>query len=62
MKTNIAFAFIFSSIVPFLRADNPIVPNVGLTDPFISIVGDRAYLYASHDASPQNKTYVMNDW
>jgi hypothetical protein len=64
MKTNIfillnvavkpifAVAAILSFVAPLVRADNPIVPNVGLTDPHVSIFGDRAYLYASHDASP----------
>lgn len=43
-------------------AGNPIVPDVGLTDPHISIFGDRAYVYASHDASPKSSYYIMNDW
>ena len=42
-------------------ADNPIVDNVGLTDPHISIFGDRAYVYATHDFSPQNTGFVMKD-
>jgi arabinoxylan arabinofuranohydrolase len=66
-KNNIIPVLIFVwaelTVCPLLvRAGNPIVPNIGLTDPHISIFGKRAYLNASHDASPQNKTYVMHDW
>lgn len=43
-------------------ADNPIVDNVGLTDPHVAIFGDRAYVYATHDFSPQNAGFVMKDW
>jgi hypothetical protein len=34
----------------------------GVTDPHIRIFNDRAYLYASHDYSPDNKTFIMKDW
>jgi arabinoxylan arabinofuranohydrolase len=34
----------------------------GINDPHIHIHNDRAYLYASHDASPDNDTFVMKDW
>lgn len=41
---------------------NPIVPNQGLNDPHIHIFNDKAYVYASHDKSPDNKTFVMENW
>jgi hypothetical protein len=44
------------------HAENPIIPNQGINDPHIRIFGDSAYLYASHDASAANKTFVMRDW
>lgn len=34
----------------------------GVTDPHIHIFNDRAYLYASHDASPANDRFIMKDW
>lgn len=34
----------------------------GVTDPHIKIFGNRAYLYASHDYSPQNDRFIMRDW
>lgn len=41
---------------------NPIVTGRGVTDPHIRIFGSTAYLYASHDLSPANETFVMTDW
>ncbi len=41
---------------------NPIIPNRGVNDPHIHVFGDKAYLYASHDASPQKEGFVMRDW
>ncbi|MCH2114686.1 MAG: HEAT repeat domain-containing protein [Pirellulales bacterium] len=43
-------------------AENPIVPNVGMSDPHIHIFNDRAYLYASHDYSAKNTQFTMYDW
>ncbi len=44
------------------RATNPIVPNIGLTDPEIRIYDNHAYLYATHDADPKARKFLMNDW
>ena len=44
------------------HAANPIVPNHGLNDPHIHILGDRAYVFASHDRAATNKTFIMDDW
>ena len=41
---------------------NPLKPGIGLTDPHVSIYGDRAYMYATHDFSPDSTTFVTKDW
>lgn len=41
---------------------NPIVPGIGLCDPHVRVYQDRIWLYATHDASPDNKFYRMDDW
>ncbi len=41
---------------------NPIIPGRGVCDPHIRIFGDKAYLYATHDTSPENNHFVMEDW
>lgn len=49
-------------LVMGVRANNPIVVGQGLTDPKVRIYGNRAYLYATHDASAESKYWRMNDW
>lgn len=45
-----------------LAGGNPILPGRGVCDPQIRVFNGRVYLYATHDASPKNATYRMNDW
>ncbi len=45
-----------------VRAANPILPNIGVCDPQVRVFNGRVYLYATHDASPKNKGFRMNDW
>ncbi|MFD1611476.1 family 43 glycosylhydrolase [Sphingomonas tabacisoli] len=41
---------------------NPIVPSRGLCDPQARVYDGRVYLYATHDASPASRGFMMNDW
>lgn len=41
---------------------NPIVPGLGLADPHAVVYGDRVYVYAGHDFSATNTTFVMKEW
>ncbi len=45
-----------------LFAANPIVENAGIADPKVRVYDDHVYLYATHDAAPSNKVFVMHDW
>ena len=46
-----------------VRAEkNPIIPNSGVCDPHMRIMGGRCYLYATHDYSPENERFRMKDW
>jgi hypothetical protein len=42
--------------------NNPIIDGVGLTDPHVFVHDGKAYLFATHDFSPDNKGFVMKDW
>ena len=42
-----------------LIKNNPIIPMKGVCDPHIHIFNDRAYLYASHDMSPDNTIWLI---
>lgn len=44
------------------RAGNPVIEGVGVCDPKIRIYDDHAYLYATHDADPGSKRFIMKDW
>jgi len=37
-------------------------PGTGLCDPHLRSKGDTAYLYLTHDKSPENPRFVMEDW
>ena len=56
------YGIIYLGLIVNVRADNPIVVGQGLTDPKVRIYGDRAYLYATHDSSPESKYWRMYDW
>ena len=43
-------------------AGNPLLPGKGICDPQVRVYGDRAYLYATHDASPIAANYHMENW
>ncbi|MCE5278042.1 MAG: family 43 glycosylhydrolase [Planctomycetaceae bacterium] len=45
-----------------MLSGNPILPGVGVCDPHVRIYDGRAYLYATHDKSPDNTSFVMDDW
>lgn len=47
---------------PDLPQGNPIVTGRGLCDPHVRIFGEQAYLYATHDAVPGSRDFIMNDW
>lgn len=45
-----------------MKKNNPIIPGLGVCDPHIHIFNEKAYLYASHDKSINNQTWLMDDW
>ena len=51
--------FTMSHRVP---AGNPILSGIGLSDPHIFVHDERAYLFATHDFSPDSTWFVTKDW
>ena len=44
-------------------AGNPLlVPSRGLADPHVRVLGDRIYMFATHDFSYNNTDFLMRDW
>lgn len=60
--TTLTCFVLFGLNLQTTKAQNPIVPNVGLNDPHVHIFNDTAYVYASHDKSADNTGFVMENW
>lgn len=45
-----------------MKACNPLLPGLGVCDPHVRVFGERAWLYATHDRSASNSSYVMDEW
>jgi len=43
-------------------AGNPIIPGRGVCDPQVRVWDGEVWLYATHDADPAAKGFVMRDW
>jgi len=41
---------------------NPIIPGRGICDPQVRVWNGEAWLYATHDADPAARGFVMRDW
>ncbi|MFC3443738.1 family 43 glycosylhydrolase [Sphingobium rhizovicinum] len=44
------------------RTGNPLKLPAGVCDPQVRVYDDILWLYATHDASPTNTNFTMNDW
>ncbi|TYA89262.1 carbohydrate-binding protein, partial [Seonamhaeicola marinus] len=43
-------------------AQNPIIKDIGMSDPHVRVFNDTIYLFTGHDSSPEDKTWKMPDW
>ena len=50
-----------SGLSKAMKKNNPIIQGLGICDPHIHIFDNKAYLYASHDRSINNTTWLMDD-
>jgi len=62
MKKNLVFISVFICLSTILIAQNPIIKDIGMSDPHIRIFNDTIYLYTGHDSHPDDKTWVMKNW
>ena len=62
MKLN--FSIFLSLVLVGLaaKAQNPIIGDIGISDPHVRIFNDTVYLYSGHDSSKKDTTWVMKDW
>ena len=61
MKYKLLFIALLSYSLNLYSA-NPIILNKGVCDPHIHIFNGKAYVYATHDRSIENKNFAMDDW
>ena len=59
---KISIAILFMILCNTILAQNPILKEMGVSDPHIRVFNDTIYLYSGHDASPKDRTWVMKDW
>ena len=43
-------------------AQNPIIKDIGMSDPHVRVFNDTIYLYCGHDSHPDDETWVMKEW
>ncbi len=49
-----------SSIIA--NGGNPVIKEIGMSDPHVRVFNDTLYLFSGHDDSPGDTTWVMRDW
>lgn len=59
---SLCLALLCSMLPPPVTADNPILPGLGVTDPYACAYRGRVYLYNTHDYSAKNTGFRMEDW
>ncbi len=58
----LALLLVSSLPPPLAHAVNPILPSMGIADPYARVYHGRVYLYDTHDYSAANKGFRMEDW
>ncbi|WP_338392437.1 family 43 glycosylhydrolase [Fulvitalea axinellae] len=62
MKRHFLLTFFIATLSASGFCQNPIIKDIGMSDPHVRVFNDTIYLYSGHDASPEDKTWVMKDW
>ncbi len=62
---NATKSIIFTTLLLFVKltfAQNPIIKDIGMSDPHVRVFNDTVYLYCGHDNHPDDETWVMKEW
>jgi arabinoxylan arabinofuranohydrolase len=59
---GIFFAVIILVLGHIIYAGNPIIKDIGMSDPHVRVFNDTVYLYAGHDDDPNDPLWVMKEW
>lgn len=41
---------------------NPVISDIGMSDPHVRVYDDTIYLYCGHDSHPDDSTWIMKEW
>ncbi len=59
---GIFFAVIILVLCHIVYAGNPIIKDIGMSDPHVRVFNDTVYLYTGHDDDPNDPLWVMKEW
>ncbi|CAH8281414.1 carbohydrate binding protein with CBM6 domain [Mariniflexile fucanivorans] len=61
---KISFYFFLVNLIynPLIFSQNPIIGNIGISDPHVRIFNDTIFLFSGHDDTPDDKTWIMKNW
>jgi arabinoxylan arabinofuranohydrolase len=62
MNPKIILSLIFVTLWGRGHAQNPIVKDVGMSDPHVRVFNDTIFLYCGHDNHPDDTTWMMKEW
>ncbi len=55
-------AFFLVFLLISIVGQNPVISDIGMSDPHMRIFNDTLYLYCGHDNHPDDTTWVMKEW
>ncbi len=59
---RLQFSYICLLMSVFAYCQNPLVKDVGMSDPHVRVYNDTIYLYCGHDSHPDDPTWIMKEW
>jgi len=62
LSSHFIFLFVFLCFTNSSFAQNPIIKNIGMSDPHARVFNDTLFLFTGHDTHPDDKTWVMKEW
>ena len=62
MKKSIFLLLLAGLVSNISTAQNPIIGDIGISDPHVRVFNDTVFLYSGHDSSPNDSVFIMKDW
>lgn len=62
MKKHALIPLLFLVFSQINSAQNPIISDIGMSDPHVRVFNDKLYLYTGNDEDPDDRIWVMRNW